>query len=140
MAHGALPSQRDRVNISTQDMPHSLTWHQPMSLHTSCFSNDRVHSSVRYHIRFHVKKKRTSNTYFIVLAISCCCYEGFLPPLEKQRSKLSDSPPLFHLSLPLLTELPLATLTTTKTKQRAQLQRSSVVRLDVYAASIVPSW
>lgn len=110
-----------------------------MSLNTSCFSNDRVHSSVRYHIRFHVKKEPQTHI-LLSWQLAFAAMKASPPPLEKQRSKLSNSPSLFHLSLPLLTELPLATLTTTKTKQRAQLRCSSVVRLDVYAASIVPSW
>lgn len=37
MAHAALLAQRGTVNISTQDMPHSLTWHHPMSRNTGCF-------------------------------------------------------------------------------------------------------
>lgn len=67
VAHGALSSQRDRVNINTWDMQHSLTWHLLVSLNTGYISNDRADSCVRYHIRF--KANRTANTCFIVLAI-----------------------------------------------------------------------
>lgn len=74
-------------------MPHSLAWHHPMSLQTSCFSNGAAFIAALDNI----SDLLLGNIAHILLAWQyICCYRDFLPPLEKQRF---HPPSLFLLPL-----------------------------------------